>query len=356
MITRGQGNLLLADVEALVNTVNTVGVMGKGIALQFKRAYPENFASYKAACDTGLVSVGSMHVFPVRQIGVQLKYIVNFPTKRHWRSPSRLEDIQSGLVALRDVIIENDIKSIAIPPLGCGNGGLDWRDVQPLIQHFLGTLPSVEVRVWEPSGTPPPESMPVKTAAPPITFIRAAFLVALDRYIQQSIMRSLAVESRISLLEAQKVVYFMQKFGFSFKLSFEKGLYGPYSQPLDRAVSAMEGHHVLGYGDGTSGSQATLELNADSVRESEALLRSSKEFDRSYTLFGELVSGFEDAFGLELLSTVLFAAEELVEPPADPMKVAESIRLWSGRKERLFADEHVKIAWERLMSSGLLTE
>jgi O-acetyl-ADP-ribose deacetylase (regulator of RNase III) len=153
MITRGTGNLLLADVDALVNTVNTVGIMGKGIALQFKRAYPGNFEDYKAACERGEIAVGRMHVHEMGQVGGP-RFIVNFPTKRHWRSPSRLEDIASGLSALRDEIVERGVKSIAVPPLGCGNGGLDWRDVKPIILQVLGTVPGVEVRVWEPSDTP----------------------------------------------------------------------------------------------------------------------------------------------------------------------------------------------------------
>ncbi|MGW5213276.1 type II toxin-antitoxin system antitoxin DNA ADP-ribosyl glycohydrolase DarG [Streptomyces sp. NPDC004051] len=158
MITRGTGNLLLADVDALVNAVNTVGVMGKGIALQFKRAYPENFKDYKASCDRGEVTVGRMHVHEVgRAAGPRC--VINFPTKRHWREPSRIEDIASGLVALRDEIIERGIRSIAVPPLGCGNGGLSWHEVEPMIRQALGTIPGVEVRVWEPAAAPNATSM-----------------------------------------------------------------------------------------------------------------------------------------------------------------------------------------------------
>lgn len=153
MITRGTGNLLLADVDALVNAVNTVGVMGKGIALQFKRAYPENFKDYKASCDRGEVTVGRMHVHEVER-AAGLGFVINFPTKRHWRAPSRIEDIASGLVALRDEIVERGIRSIAVPPLGCGNGGLPWHEVEPMIRQALGTIPGVEVRVWEPVGAP----------------------------------------------------------------------------------------------------------------------------------------------------------------------------------------------------------
>ncbi|GAA3988673.1 macro domain-containing protein [Thermobifida alba] len=149
MITPGHGDLLDADVDALVNAVNTVGVMGKGIALQFKRAFPENYRDYRAACERGEVTVGRMHVHALARPG-RPRFVVNFPTKRHWRSPSRLDDIESGLAALRDTITALSIGSVAVPPLGCGHGGLSWAEVRPLVERALGDLPGVEVRLWEP--------------------------------------------------------------------------------------------------------------------------------------------------------------------------------------------------------------
>ncbi|WP_405778468.1 macro domain-containing protein [Streptomyces sp. NBC_00859] len=353
MITHGTGNLLVADVDALVNTVNTVGVMGKGIALQFKRAYPENFKDYKASCDRGDVVVGKMHVHEVGQV-VGPRFIINFPTKRHWRTPSRIEDIASGLVALRDEIVERGITSIAVPPLGCGNGGLSWREVEPMISQVLGTIPGVEVRVWQPLGAPEASSMPNATQAPLMTRERAAFLAALDRYIRSGISRGLAFEPRVSLLEAHKVAYFLQKLHLPLGLRYEKGTYGPYSQALDRAVSAMEGHFVTGFGDGTSGAQAVLELDGKSVTDAELLLKQLPEFEEIANRFQKLTAGFEDAFGMELLSTVLFAAEELVVPPSTPGAVAECISGWNQRKQRLFTEAHVRTAWQRLSEVGLL--
>ncbi|MFF0723640.1 macro domain-containing protein [Streptomyces sp. NPDC004134] len=353
MITRGTGNLLLADVEALVNTVNTVGVMGKGIALQFKRAFPGNFEDYKDACDRGEVDVGRMHVYEVEQLSGP-RFIINFPTKRHWKAKSRLEDIASGLTALRDEIVERGIKSIAVPPLGCGNGGLEWRDVGPLISQILGTIPDAEIRVWEPSGAPRPDAMPNFTDQPPMNPQRAAFVAALNRYIRSSLGRGLAFEARVSLLEVHKVMYFLQRLGLPLGLRFEKGIYGPYSSNLDKAVSAMEGHFITGYGDGTSGAQAILELNKDAVDEAEGFLVGSVEFRRVSDKFSELVAGFEDAFGMELLSTVSFAADELIERPVTPEKVLECISSWNQRKRQLFTDPHVHTALSRLSQAGLL--
>ena len=125
MIEYKTGNLLHEDAEALVNSVNCVGVMGRGIALQFKRAWPDNFRAYAAACRRGEVRPGRMFVFPTNQLD-NPKYIINFPTKRHWRSKSRLEDIRAGLEALAQEIRQRKIRSVAVPPLGSGLGGLPW--------------------------------------------------------------------------------------------------------------------------------------------------------------------------------------------------------------------------------------
>jgi O-acetyl-ADP-ribose deacetylase (regulator of RNase III) len=149
MLVEAEGNLLDAPAVALVNAVNTVGVMGKGIALQFRRAYPANYDAYAAACRRGEVSLGRMFVTETGWPG-QPRLIVNFPTKSHWRGRSHLPDIESGLADLRRVISDYTITSIAVPALGCGNGGLDWRDVRPLITRALGDLPAVQVCVYPP--------------------------------------------------------------------------------------------------------------------------------------------------------------------------------------------------------------
>lgn len=196
--------------------------------------------------------------------------------------------------------------------------------------------------------------MPNVTEAPSMTRERAAFLAVLSRYIRSGISRGLAFESRISLLEAHKVVYFLQEMQLSLGLRFEKGVYGPYSPSLDRAVSAMEGHFVTGFGDGTSGAQAILELDKGSVDDAERLLKQYPEFEKTAARFQVLVAGFEDAFGMELLSTVLFAAQELVTPPASPEAVAACIKGWNERKQRLFTEDHVRTAWKRLSEVGLL--
>jgi O-acetyl-ADP-ribose deacetylase (regulator of RNase III) len=149
MLVEAHGNLLHAAADALVNAVNTVGVMGRGIALQFKQAYPANYAAYVAACRRGEVSLGHMFVTETAGPG-RPRLIVNFPTKSHWRGRSHLTDVQSGLADLRRVISDCMITSIAVPALGCGNGGLDWADVRPLITCALGDLDAVKVLLYPP--------------------------------------------------------------------------------------------------------------------------------------------------------------------------------------------------------------
>src|SRR5208282_2617058 len=162
MIELTQGNILEAEAEALVNTVNCVGFMGMGIALQFKKAYPENFDAYHKACATGEVQPGRMFIFDLHSM-LNPKYVINFPTKRDWRAKSRYEDVESGLKALVADVQRLGIGSIAVPPLGCGLGGLDWRKVRPMIEQAFAPLPNVRVLLFEPAGAPEAKAMPVRT-------------------------------------------------------------------------------------------------------------------------------------------------------------------------------------------------
>ena len=175
MIRNSTGNLLQADVEALVNTVNCDGFMGKGIALQFKQAWPENFDAYARACRAKEVRPGHMLVWESGRM-VNPRYIINFPTKRHWREKSRLEDIRNGLRALVADVRRLGIRSIAVPPLGCGNGGLDWQNVRPLIESAFAELPDTQVHLFGPLGAPAAKTMPVNTKRPEMTISRALFV------------------------------------------------------------------------------------------------------------------------------------------------------------------------------------
>jgi len=172
---------------------------------------------------------------------VNPRYVVNFPTKRHWRNKSRIEDIGSGLTALIDDVRKLHIKSIAVPPLGCGLGGLDWRVVRPMIETAFAQLPDVRVMIFEPSGAPSAKSMPVRTARPHLTPARALFIKLMDAYG--------ALQYSRTLLEVQKLAYFLQEAGEPLRLKYEAGHYGPYATNLNKVLEVMEGHFIRGYGD-----------------------------------------------------------------------------------------------------------
>jgi O-acetyl-ADP-ribose deacetylase (regulator of RNase III) len=352
VIEEGHGNLLTADVAALVNTVNTVGVMGKGIALQFKRAFPANYQAYRAACERGVVRLGQMFVVDTGVLGPR-RYVINFPTKQHWRSASRLPDIAAGLDDLVRVVGEHGITSIAIPPLGCGNGGLDWADVRPLIERAAERMPGVRAVVYPPAGAPPAEAMPNATVRPALTPLRALLVAAVGRYLRQA--RLLEVRDGISELEIQKLAYFLQVLGSPLRLEFTRGRYGPYSDQLSHVLDDLEGHCLVGFGDRSARVTELVPINPTPGALDEAQAEVARHPDDTGRLaaLADLADGFETPYSLELLATVHFAA--IQEPPtADPGVLADRVAAWSLRKARLFTEDHVHLAAGRLAAYGLL--
>ncbi|MGA6165978.1 type II toxin-antitoxin system antitoxin DNA ADP-ribosyl glycohydrolase DarG [Amycolatopsis magusensis] len=351
MIEEATGNLLEADVDALVNTVNTVGVMGKGIALQFKRAFPENFRQYEKACKNKQVRLGEMFVHEVTSI-TGPRFIINFPTKGHWKARSRIEDIDSGLQDLRRVIQKYGITSIAVPPLGCGNGGLDWAQVYPMIQNALGDPSDVRVLVYPPAGALDPKDMPVRTKRPAVTRAKAALLLAFERYRDRSVQSGLSDTGAISLVEAQKVAYFLQLAGGKATWTFAPSHFGPYAATIDQFISSVEGHFIHGYGDGSSGSKATLTLEPDALDEARHVLGDDEAFQRTLERFEAIVDGFEFPYGIELLSTVHYV---VAHAPAAPSldELVTTIGQWSARKGRLFKPRQAQTAYRHLQDVRL---
>lgn len=347
MITEAKGNLLTAPVEALVNTVNTEGVMGKGIALQFKNAFPEMFKAYTAAAKRGEVKLGHMHVWPTQALdGPQ--YIINFPTKAHWRAKSRIGDIDSGLVDLTRVVRELGITSIAVPPLGCGNGGLDWADVAPRIRDAFDALPEVDVQVYSPTGAPAARDMPVNTANPKMSPGRAALIGIVARYTRQAL-------DAPSLIEAHKLMYFLQTLGEPLRLDFKANRYGPYADNLRHVLAQIEGHYLIGYGDGSAKvlDAVSLEPVASALSAVENELEAHPETRSRMEQVLVLAEGFETAYGMELLATVHWVAmhEAAGQPDAT---VAAKVAEWSPRKARMFTPDHVDTALATLREHGLL--
>lgn len=346
MIVAGLGNLLEADVDALVNTVNTVGVMGKGIALQFRRAYPDMFRDYQRAARAGEVRLGSMHVWATRSL-TGPRYIINFPTKGHWRSRSQLPDIESGLDDLVRLIGEKGITSVAVPPLGCGNGGLAWVDVEPRIRAKLGALADVDVVLFAPQAPPPASSMRTTAPRQPLTESRATLVALLDGYARRAI-------GGVSPIEVQKLTYFLQVAGQPLRLDFRKHLYGPYADNLRHVLIAMEGHHLTGYGDGSLpvADAEPLRLLPHAAEEAKDVLAASPAAKARVGQVLDLVEGFESPYSLELLASVHWLAEHDCRGTPDEHCIARSLQKWSPRKSRMFGLEHVRSALGVLVEQG----
>lgn len=336
MMKLTSGNLFNADVEALVNTVNTVGVMGKGIALQFKQAFPENFAAYVAACNRHEVEPGKMFVFHTNTFH-NPKWIINFPTKRHWKGKSRLEDIESGLADLVAVVRREHIRSIAVPPLGCGNGGLEWDTVREKILGAFAAIPEVNAQLFTPSGAPPPEEMKVATSRPRMTAARAAIVGLMGRYMVPGY--------RLTLLEIQKLAYFLQWLGEPLRLEFQKQRYGPYSETLHFVLQRMEGHFVRGYGDRSR--DASVFVLPDALKEAEEFLAGEADTLQRFERVSRLIDGYETPYGMELLSSVHWVAVS-EGGDGDPDRAVKAIQGWNDRKRKIFTPDRISRAWSRL--------
>jgi O-acetyl-ADP-ribose deacetylase (regulator of RNase III) len=346
MIKLIQGDILKADVEALVNTVNCMGVMGRGIALQFSKAFSENSKVYKSACDKKQLHPGMMLILDLNRFE-NPRYVINFPTKRHWKGKSRIEDIESGLKALIEEVRQRNIHSIAIPPLGCGLGGLNWEQVRPMIENAFETLPNVNVLLYEPSGAPEAEVMVKEKAVPRMTVGRAALLGLMRRYL------AAVMDPFVSLLEIHKLLYFMQESGEPLRLKYKKALYGPYAENLRHVLSHIEGHFITGYGDAEDRPDIQIELYPEAAEQAETFLKNHDKTRERFNRVVNLINGFETPFGMELLSTVhwVVTREDAITVDDTIAKTYE----WNDRK-RMFQEEHIRIAWGVLEQKGWLTK
>jgi len=344
MIHYTSGDILQDDAEAIVNTVNCVGVMGRGIALQFKNAFPGNFKAYAQACKNNEVHPGRMFVYETGQL-TGPRFVINFPTKRHWRGASRMEDIDAGLTSLADTIRQCQIKSIAIPPLGSGLGGLNWDDVKARIEAELSSLEGVVVKVYEPKGAPAAKEMVRNKKVPKMTAGRAALVELMDRYFRG------LLDPTISLLELHKLMYFMQDAGEPLNLKYQKGLYGPYAENLSHVLKAIEGHLVSGYADGGDQPEKPLQLVPGAADDAAAFLDRHPETHERFDRVSSLVEGFETPYGLELLSTVHWVVKS--EPVNAFSDVVERVYAWNERKKQ-FTNRQIKIAVDVLVQKGWL--
>ena len=346
MIKYKTGDILSEGTEALVNTVNCVGIMGRGVALQFKRAFPANFKAYADRCKRDEIRPGRVFVFETGAL-VYPRYIINFPTKRHWRGKSRIEDIESGLQSLVQEIRSRGIRSIAVPPLGSGLGGLSWRDVRTRIEAALEMFDDVEVVVFEPGGGPADGRVDRSSDVPKMTPGRAALVGLLDRYLLG------LLDPFVTLLEAHKLMYFMQAGGEPLKLRFTKAPYGPYAANLRHVLNAIEGHFVAGYADGGDAPDKQLKLVPGATAEARAFLAAKVDTRGRFERVSHLVDGFESPFGLELLATVHWVATVQEARVVDD--VVSQTYAWNERKQQ-FSRRQIDLAFSVLKDKGWVQE
>ena len=336
-----QGDILKANTEAIINTVNTVGVMGKGIALAFKKAYPDNYRKYKQACEASELQVGRMLVY---ETGLpQPRIIVNFPTKKHWRHPSKYEYIASGLEALKENIRAHQIRSISIPPLGCGNGGLDWSRVKPMILEALKELAEeVDILLYEPGYVP--ERRQVKPVTK-LTPARAMLLQLIRQY------QMLGEEP--NALVIQKLAYLMQSCGEPLNLRYEKGYYGPFAHNLSKVILALSPKYLKIEGD-VSKPHTPIQLNTAILQELKAFLQEEISAEQKARLdhLSDLITGFENMLGLELLATIHYAMKECPDCSLD--EIIASIHQWTDRKKQLLPAHQIEAAFLQLRSLELV--
>ena len=355
MIEYTQGNLLEADVEALVNTVNTVGVMGKGIALMFKEAFPENLNAYEAACQRQEVVTGRMFV---TERGALLgpRWIINFPTKQHWRARTRMEWIDAGLEDLKRVIQERGIRSIALPPLGCGNGGLNWDDVKPRIEAALGELNDVRVLVFEP--TRQYQDVAKRSGVEKLTPARALMAELVRRYWVLGL--------ECSLLEVQKLAWLLERrilahgLDNPLQLEFQPHRYGPYSDRLRHLLNGLDGSYLRSERRINDASPDEVVWFNESRREHiSAYLRSAEARPYAEVLeeVDALIDGFQSPLGMEALATLdWLISQEHVAPTVESIK--DGLLHWPDdlagkRKLRLFSDRLIVLALERLTGEAM---
>ncbi len=338
MIEYKTGDILSEEAEALVNSVNCVGVMGRGIALQFKKAFPGNYKAYRACCERNQMQPGRVFVFETGQT-VPPRYIINFPTKRHWRGKSRIEDIESGLASLTKAIRSYGIRSIAIPSLGSGLGGLHWPEVRARIEAALSACEAVKVVIFEPGGGPEDDRANRSSNVPNMTTARAALVGLMDRYLLA------LLDPFVTLLEVHKLLYFMQEAGERLRLNYQKAPYGPYAENLRHVLHQIEGHFISGYADGGDAPDKQLELVPGAVEEASTFLERHAATQRRFNKVVDLIEGFESSFGLELLSTVHWVASREQAKTVDD--VVQRTYAWNERKQQ-FSRRQISLAVEVL--------
>lgn len=352
MIHYVKGNLLESEAQALVNTVNTVGVMGKGIALQFRESFPENYRVYRDVCKKKELKIGQVLVTEEDTMMQGHKIIVNFPTKTHWKYPSEYSYIEQGLQSLRQEILSRGIRSIAIPPLGSHNGGLDWLVVKQMVEKALGDL-DCDIFLYEPSDVIIEK---MKSERVRLTPARAMLLMMFGEMNREG--------EFASVFAAEKLIYFMQRFGAKdlFKIDYQPYYYGPYSGgKVAHVLYYMNGSYIKGMGGMDNKPFDYIWLTDDAEKEAMTFAESYKD-NRLIEICNktkEFLRGYYSNYSLELLSSVDYLLENVDELRDWRMKeesevieiLTRDIQNWSKRKEQMFKPELITGAVRYLRSA-----
>jgi len=341
MIKYQVGNILESQTEALVNTVNTVGVMGKGIALSFKMTFPIVNEEYLKAIKQGLIQIGTVQVIKMNTLVP--KYIINFPTKKDWRYPSKVEYIEKGLDDLVAKICEYDIKSISVPPLGCGNGKLKWEIIRPLmVNHFIPIADRVEIVIFEPGYS---DQRMVQKEDVKLTPARAMLIYLLKQYQ--------VLGYSINLLVAQKLAYLLQRFGEPLNLKFEKGHYGPYAHRLLHLLKYLNGYYIwFKEEDNRPGNTVNIDVKNYTKVESYMADSISDEQKERIQKVLKAIEGFESPYGLELLATVDFIIQQT--HTSEYEIIQKDIYNWTYRKRTIMKPYHIQVATKQVLSFDTL--
>ncbi len=321
------GNILESDAQALVNTVNTIGVMGKGIALQFKKAYPNNFNAYQNACKYKEIAIGNLFVYKDSNLDSGEKIIINFPTKQDWRKPSEYIFIEKGLDNLVQIIEKEKIKSIALPPLGAGNGGLEWEKVKKIIEQKLKDL-DVEIFIYEPTRE---IKEYLKTERAKLTEARALLLYVLFDLVRNG--------EYVSEFSSEKICYFLQKFGAKkyLKLQYSPQFYGPYSGKVRYILNCLNGSYIMGYSDMDKKPFDPLMLVADTYETVKSYIDRNAELSEIAQKTTKFLDGFYSDFALELLSSIDFIVSE--NHTFDKQIITQKLSEWNDRKRSIFSKQ-----------------
>lgn len=336
MIIYKEGNIFDAHTDAIINTVNLVGVMGKGIALQFKKRFPENFELYKRAIEDNEIDIGKL--FITHTPNLFFKYIINFPTKKHWKNPSQYEYVEKGMQDLIQKIKELKIKSVAIPPLGAGNGKLEWERVKLIIEKYVSQLPDVEFLIYEPQKKFEDINQ-VKNPKAHLTEHRALLLGAFYAYDDGS--------DSLTLLAAQKIAYFFQRLKQPLRLKYEKGWYGPYAHNLHKVLEVLNGKYISFRTENVKPNNV-VHLNYERKEEVINYIDNLEEDQKiAYYKLLAFIKGFETPFSLELLGSVDWVLTE--DASLTSAEVLEDIQQWTKRKKKLMKQNHIEVAYQHLM-------